>query len=109
MSQRYQEGKVCPPGQHTGRVSILANTSTCTGARPGRLYHTFWPDVCGCIIISGTKGGVLICHRDMMGVPLAMKIGVLTTTSVGHVPITGGTTEPPTEGKTLDSQDVLET
>ena len=42
------------------------------------------------------RGGVLICHRDMMRVPLAVKTGVLTTMSVGHVPITGGTTEPST-------------
>ena len=46
--------------------------------------------------ISGTNGGVLICHRDTIGVPLVIKTGVLTTMSIGHVPITGGTTEPPT-------------
>ena len=65
-------------------------------ACPGRLYYTFWPDVCDCMTISGTHGGVLICHRDTMEVPLVMKNGVLTTMSVGHVPITGGTTEPST-------------
>ena len=72
------------------------NTSTCIGAYSSCLYHTFWPDVCECITISGIKGGVLICHRGMMGVPLAMKIRVLTTVPVSHVPITGRTTEPPT-------------
>ena len=46
--------------------------------------------------MSGTNGGVLICHRDMMGVPLVMKTGVLTTMSISHVPITRGATEPPT-------------
>ena len=66
------------------------------GHAPAPLYHTFWPDVCSCITISGTKGGVLISHRDMMVVPLAVKIGVLTTISIGYAPITGGTIEPPT-------------
>ena len=35
--------------------------------------------------MSGTEGSVLICHRDMMGVPLAMQAGVLTTVLVGHL------------------------
>ena len=71
------------------------NTSACTGACPGHLYHTFWPDVCGCISISGTKGGRPDLPQGHDGVPLTMKIGVLTTISIGHVPISGGTTEPP--------------
>ena len=95
MFQRYQEGKVCPPGQHTGRVSILGQHF--------RLYRgTSWPPVphflAGCLRLHNNirhQRSVLICHRDVMGVPLAVKIGVLATTSVGHVPITGGTTEPP--------------
>ena len=87
---------------------------------PGQHFHlyrgTSWPPVphllAGCLRLHNNirhQRSVLICHRDVMGVPLAVKIGVLATTSVGHVAITGGTAEPPTEGKTLDSQDVLET
>ena len=41
-------------------------------------------------------GGVQICHKDVMRVPLAMKARVLTTVSVGHVLIIRGTTESPT-------------
>ena len=33
---------------------------------------------------------------DMINVPLAMKTGVSTITSVGHTPITEGFTDPPT-------------
>jgi len=62
---------------------------------PGHLHHTLWSNVRGCITIPGTKGEVLICHRDMIKVPSAMKTGVLTMMSVGHIPITGGTTDPP--------------
>lgn len=65
------------------------------GACPSRLYHSLWPDICSCITISSTKGGVLIRHRGMMRVTLAMKTRVLATMSVGHVPITGGTTSLP--------------
>lgn len=41
------------------------------------------------------KGGQLICHRDMIKVPLAIKTRMLTTISTCHTPITGGTTNPP--------------
>jgi len=94
MFQGYQDRKVCPPGQDTGCISILGQHFSLHWACPSCLYHTFWPDVCGCITISSTKGGVLICHRNMMGLLLAIKIGVLTTISIGHVPITGETTKP---------------
>ena len=91
-----RRGRSALQGKIQATFLSWVNTSACTGACPGHLYHTFWPDVCGCITISGTKGGVLICYRDTMGVPLAKKIRVLTTVSVGHVPITEGTTKPPT-------------
>ena len=96
MFQRYQ-GEGLPsraryrPYSYPGLTLRLA-----LGLCPSRLYHTHWPDICSCITISGTKGGVLICHRNVMRVPLAMKTRVLTTISVGHVPITEGTTKPAT-------------
>lgn len=71
------------------------NTSACTGACPCCLYHTLWPDIWGCIAISGMKAEVLICHRDVIKVPLEMKTWVLTTMSAGHVPITVGMSDPP--------------
>ena len=42
------------------------------------------------------KGGILICHNDMISVPLAMKIRVCSIISEGHLPITWGMTVPPT-------------
>ena len=101
MFQGYQDRKVCPPGQDTGCNPNWVNTSSCIGACSGHLYHTLRPDICSCTSISGTKGGVLICHRNVMGVPLAVKIRVLTTISVGHVLNTRGTTEPSTSNSLL--------
>ena len=72
------------------------NTSACTRACPSHLYLTLWPDIWGCMPVLGTKVVVWICNRDMIKVSLVMKTGVLTTISAGHVPITGGTTDPPT-------------
>jgi len=109
MLQRYQEGKVCSPGQDTGHISILGqHVRLYRGMSQLPVPHL----LAGRLRLHNNirhQRSVLICHRDVMGVPLAVKIGVLATTSVGHVAITGGTAEPPTEGKTLDSQDVLET
>lgn len=62
---------------------------------PGLLYHTLWPDVDGCITISGTKGGGPVCHNDMINVPLATKTGVCTIISESHLPISCGMTVAP--------------
>lgn len=75
------------------------NTSSCTGVWPRHLYHILWPDIWDCVCILSTKGGVQGCQRDMIKVPLGslvMKTWVLTMMSAGHVPITGGTTNPQT-------------
>jgi len=91
MFQGYWGGRSALQGKIQTVFLSWVNTSACTQACLSHLYHTLWPDICGCITISGTKVGVLICHRDVIRVPLAIKTRVLTTMSLGHVPITKGT------------------
>lgn len=81
---------------NTGCIPVLGQHLGCTGTCPSRPHYTLWLDIYDCITISDTKWGVLICHRGMIRVPIAMKNGALTTILVGHVPNTGGTTETPT-------------
>jgi len=104
--QKLTKSSKCFRGTRRGRSALhgkiqavflpWVNTWACTGACPSRLYHILWPDICSCITMSGNKRGALICHRDMIRVPLAMKTRVLTTRSVGQVSIAKRTTEPPT-------------
>ena len=75
--QKLTKSSKCFRGTRRGRSALhgkiqavylpWVNTWACTGACPSRLYHILWPDICSCITMSGTKWGVLICHRDMMG------------------------------------------
>lgn len=46
--------------------------------RPAHMYHPLCPNIRDCIAMLGTKGGVLICQRDMIKVPIVMKTRMLT-------------------------------
>ena len=58
-------------------------------------------------LYQGPKGGVLICHMDIINIPFAVKTGVSTTTSVGHTPITEGFTQLPTSPKMQADHTIL--